>query len=519
MISKKAILFFLLLLSCTVQAQLKDSLLVNQNSFYNDIGVQLFETPLFFTSHNLSDFTQTQIDFEQKLMPFKRVQTAEKATKYSFSTHGIFNIKPRLRLFGNFIYNQIREDGLGYNLTTERTENQNVLSPNYFFAPKKGNWEIQNYNLNGGASYQLENNILLGATVFYINSKNYRKIDPRPQVALSKYGGELHGGYVYKDHRVFGSVGMSKKTETGDIDYVDDTQNAPAYPETFTTFSSGYGRVVFNSSYNKYIYNTIDKNFGLGYQFQNERNSLGVTYKFNKSMEDLYRKDANGNVYIQKDLKQYRYRFYSNTAKLNYYHDGASKDYKLQLEYSAGQGDNFSVAENGQNYRMNLDRLQLSSGIIKKENDRVIYNFELIGAYAKHKYIDLLGNTNKKLNTLEIQAVFNKDLFVNEKNKLNLEFGVNYYVALNEDLVYVPTSSNTSFADNVIIPDHAYDSTSKLQSNIVANYYIKLPKKKTLQLFINYKTLTALDNKHLEYYANLNTKASTYFNGGISINY
>jgi hypothetical protein len=519
MISKKSLLFFLLLMSCGVQAQLTDSLLVKQNSFYNDIQVRLFETPLFFTSENLSDFTQTQIDFEQKSMPFKRVQTAEESTKYTFSTQGVFNLKPRLRLFGNFVFNEMIENDLGYNFSTQRTEEQNILSPNYFFAPKKGNWEIQKYYLNGGLSYQLESNILLAATVFYTNSKNYRKIDPRPRIALSHYGGELHAGYVYQSHRVFGSVGIAKKTETTDIIYVDSDLNAPAYPETFTTFSSGYGRVVFNSTYNKYIFNTIDKNFGLGYQYQKDRNSLNLGYKFNKSMEDFYGKDANNEIYIDDALIQYRYRFFSNTAKLNYYHDGELKDYKVQLEYKSSQGDNFSVAENGQNFRMNLDRFQFNSGIIKKEQDRVLYNFELNAAYAKHKYIDLLGSTNKKLNTLEIQTIFNKDVFVNEKNKLNLEFGVKYYVALNEDLVYVPVSSNTSFASNVIIPDHAYDSTSKLQSNIVANYYIKLPKKKTLQLFMNYRTLTALDAKHMQYTADLNTKASTYFNGGISINY
>ncbi|WP_306351947.1 DUF6850 family outer membrane beta-barrel protein [Flavobacterium sp. '19STA2R22 D10 B1'] len=519
MTSKKVILFFILLISCALQAQLTDSLSIKENSFYNDVQVNLWKNPLFYTSQYINDFTLTQIDFKEKKLALKRVQTAEKTQEYTFSTQGVFNINPRLRLFGEFVFNRTNEYDLGYNFTTKRTENQNVLSPNYFYAPKKGNWEIQNYNLNGGFSYQFENNLLLGATVFYKNGKSFRTIDPRPEIISIDYGGEIHFGYTYQKHSIYTSIGISKRTENQGILYVNEYQNAPVYPETFTRFSSGYGRVIFNSSYTKYLFNTIDKNFGLGYQYKEGRNSINMAYQYNKSMESTYRRNNKGYIYVANELKQFMYRIVSHTAQLNYFHDGNEIDYKMSLDYDRQKGDNYSVIENGQNYRMNLDRFTFNSGIIKKIDHRVLYSFELQASYIKHKYIDLLGSTDKRLSTLEIEASFNKDIFLHKKNKLNLEFSVAHYSALDEKLKIVPLTANTSFSDNVIIPDHAYDVTSKLRSSMMAQYFYNLSKTKTLRFFANYSTLVALGDQYKNYATPFNTKESTYLNAGISIIY
>ncbi|MBN9285436.1 MULTISPECIES: DUF6850 family outer membrane beta-barrel protein [unclassified Flavobacterium] len=520
MTSKKVIFYFILLVSCAANAQLTDSLSVQQNLFYNDVQQHFWKNPLFYTTQHLNDFTLTQIDFSQKNLNLKRVQTADRTTQYSFSTQGIYNVKPRLRLFGGFTFNKIAEKGLGYNFSTQRTENQNVLSPNYFFAPKKGDWDIQNYNLDGGFAYQFDSNILLGAKAFYKNGKSYRTIDPRPEIQQSNYGGELQTGYNFNNNSLFVSAGIAKKTETSNITYVNDAQNAPAYPETFTRFASGYGRIIFNSSYNRYIFNTIDKNFGFGYQYQNSRNKVSATYKYNKSLESFYRKNARGYVYIDDELKMYMYRVIAHTGELNYFYDGEKVDYKAAFGYERQKGDNFSVIENGQNYRMNLDIFTFSNGVIKKDKDRVVYAFELGANYIKHKYIDLLGNTDKLLNTLEIQTSFNKDILAKEKNKINLSVGVKYYMALDEKLVFIPiSSSNTSFADNVIRPDQAFDATSKLQSNIMAQYFYSLSKTKKLRIFANYNTLVALGDQYKTYTTDFNTTESSYFNGGISIIY
>ncbi len=520
MTSKKVLFYFILLVSCAVQAQLTDSLSVPQNVFYNDIRQQFWKNPLFYTTQHLNDFTLTQIEFSQKNLNLKRVQTADKTTQYRFSTQGIYNVKPRLRLFGGFTFDKSSEKGLGYNFSSQRTENQNVLSPNYFFAPRKGNWDNQEYNLDGGLAYQFDNNILLGAKAFYKNGKNYRTNDPRPEIELSHYGGEIQTGYHFRNNSLIVFAGMAKKTETDNITYVNDAANAPAYPETFTRFSSGYGRIIFNSSYTRYIFNTIDKNFGFGYQYQNNRNSWNATYRYNKSLESFYGRNVRGYVYIDDALKQFMYRVVSHTTDLNYFYDGTENDYKIRFGYEKQKGDNFSVVENGQNYRMNLDIFSFNSGVIKKDKKRVVYSLEFGANYMRHKYVDLLGSTDKRLNTLELSASFTKDLLSKEKNTLNLALGIQHYQALDESLLFIPiSSSNLSFADNVIKPDQAYDATSKLRSNIMLQYQYSLSKTKKLRIFADYNTLVAIGDQYKTYTTDYNTTTSTYFNTGISIIY
>jgi len=519
MTSIKRILFFMLLVSSAVNAQLADSLFLKENSFYLPLQENLWETPLFFTTQKLADFTQTQIDFTHKNNPIKRVQSADKVTEYGFQTQGIFNIKPKLRLFGDFRYTKSIEKGIGYNLSSGRTEEQNVLAPNYFFAPKKGNWENQTYALNGGFSYEFNNHILLSALAFYENGKMFRTIDPRPQITSSNYGGEIQTGYALKNHHVFGSVGFYRNTEKLSILYVDDTQNAPVYQETFTRFSSGYGRIIFNSSYSSNI--TIDRNtnFGGGYQYQNNRNSFSVAYKYNKSMDDFYGRDGNGKIYVDKDLIEFKYKVVSHATKINYFFDGEKFDYKLLLKYTKDQGDNYSVAERGQNYRMNLEKITFETGLIKKENDRVLYSFEIAANYNRHKYVDLLGLTQKKLNTIEIEASLNRDVIALKKNKLNLQIYFQNYTALDEAFLFSSITNGNYFAENVIIPDHGFDVTSKLQSRLLAQHFITLPKNRTLRIFVDYATLIILDKKYEDYIANFETKNNSFFNAGISINY
>ena len=516
---KQRLLLLMLCGSFAVQAQLTDSIAVNQNTFYRPFETALWETPLFYTSQQLHDYTQTQLDFRQADRHFKRVQTAAKTSEIRFLTKGIFNIQPRLRLFGDFEFRNTTEQELGYNLSTERTEYQNVLSPNYFFAPKKGDWKIQHYTLDGGFTYAFRNGLLLGATAVYRTGKHYRIVDPRPEIVAARYGATLHGGYVLGKHRIFAAAGMGKNTETATIMYVQDAQNAPAYPETFTRFSSGYGRVLFNSSFNSYIYNTIDRNLATGYQFQNARNSLSVRYKYDKSLQDFYRKNAEGQVLIDDAQIAYRYRVVTHKTAAQYFHDGAQRDYNVQLSYEQQQGDNFSVAEDGQNFRKNLDRASLTAGIIHKQQQRVAYAAEFGIVYSKHAYIDLLGSTDKRLNTIETQLSVNRDVWANAANRLNIEVQGSYYFATDQNLSFVPAASNTSFADNVIFPDHAYDVTAKCVPRMAVHYYISLPKTKTLRIFADYSANIAVGDRYLSYYNNLDTKSSSIFNMGIAINY
>ncbi|AWM12430.1 hypothetical protein DI487_00080 [Flavobacterium sediminis] len=515
--------FFLLVVflfvGCAVQAQLTDTIAVKQNTFYNYFKTGLWETPLFYTQQNIKNYTITQVEYSQQNLNLKRVQTAEKTARYTFSTEGIYNLNPQTRFFGDVRFSKYFEKQVGYTFSSERTNDQNVLSPNYFYAPRKGNWEHQNYWLQGGFSHHFKNNILLSTKVFGDYKKSFRNVDPRPQIIYGHYGGELSLGYKAGKHSLILNGKLSRKKENTTIVYMDDYLNAPVYTETFTRFSTGYGRIVFDDSYRSHIDLFTDKGFGIGYQFSQEKWNVNTTYRYNKTMTDFYGKDGNGNVYLNEESIRYKYRTINHTVTTNAFIKGQNKDYSIALSLKKQQGDNFSVLEQGQNYRMNIDKLSLNSGMIKTKNNITLYCFEAGIDVSQQKYVDLLGSTQKKLTDLVIHTDFNTDLSINEKDKINFKAGLNYYTALKEELLVVKLSSENLFLDNVVIPDHAYDVTDKLGSVIMLNYYHKLPNKKELRIFGRWDSLVALNSNYTKYYAALNTSANNNFNLGLAIIY
>lgn len=509
----------MLLMGCAAQAQLHDSISVTKNTYYQNSYSDLELNPLFSSGLKLNNFTQTQVDYQTKQLNFKRVQTAEKINNYRFSSRGVYNYDSKTRVFGSFDFVKQEEEGLGFNFSSQRTEDQMVLAPNYFYAPKKGNWDNQYYNIKGGFAYTFDNNISIGAVINYKNGKNYRKIDPRPQITQHKIGGVGFIGYKFRNHSLILNGGLERERETSDITYVDKYQNAPVYEETYTKFSTGYGRILFNPSYTKYLQQGLDKKSGIGYQYQDKKQLFNVSYAYSHYLNDFYVKDGNSEVFFDSKNIAYKYRILSHEVVGSYKYDGEQLDLKADLGFKTSQTDNFSVIENGQNYRGTTDQLTFNAGVIKNRGDKTLYAIEMGAVYSENKFIDLLAYANKSVNYLDVHASVNADVLHNAKNKINIKLVLSNYVALKENLIFSSTTSNTTFAERVIFQDHAFDVTTKMAASAHVNYDVKLNKNKNLRLFADYQTLMATGHQYETYYKDLNTKVNQNINFGIAIIY
>lgn len=505
----------------TLVAQTQDSIRIKENGFYDTYELQLRHAPLLMVHTPLSNYTQTQLDATHKSLNFKRVQTAERINQINFSTQGIFNIDPTLRLFGGISIHRTREYDLGYNASAERTEFQNVLSPNYFLAPKKGDWNNQSYQVFGGVTKSFYKNFLVGATVTYNNSKMTRDTDPRPELTIHQIGGTAHAGYQWHGHTLFGFLGLDRETQTNGIMYVNALNNSSAFPETYIRFSSGYGRIVNNNSFNNHLYRTLTQKGGGGYQYQWNKNQVNATYSYAKSMKDLYNKDENNNIYLENNLISFKYRTVTHDLGINYYHNGTTHDFYANAKYTTAQGDNYSVIENGQNYRSQQNFVHLNTALIKQRNQRIEYHLALQATYSNQRFTDLLGYTDKKINALEAQIIAGRDLFQSQDHlrKFYVEAGVGAYQPVMENLVHNPISNSTLFKDGVLMPDHAYDVTTRFQSTLKLNYRFHLQRNRTLNIFANYQATTALGNDYQKYDALLNTQHNHLVQAGISISY
>lgn len=503
----------------TLQAQTADSIALRSNGYYAIIEEQLYDSPLLFTGQNLGNFTQTQLDFQHEDLRFKRVQTAEKLNHYHFRTSGIYNFDPSLRVFGSLQFRKTDEEQVGYTLSHERTHYQEVLTPNYFIAPQKGDWNNQHYQLAGGVTKAFSDHYLLGGSVNYTTEKYIRTVDPRPQTSLHDLGGNLHLGLQFDAHRIYGYAGLRQKTETSSISYVNQWNNAPAYPETYTRFSSGYGRLVYSNTYSNYIFRTLYQRLGAGYHYQNEQQQFYLNYAYEKGMKDLYARDANGNVYINEDLISHKYRTITYSADANYIWHTAHRSYKAQLRWKDLTGDNYSVLEQGQNYRATQQAVGATIGTLSKANGRTHYRLEMYTDYNQNRYIDLLGYTDKKVNSLTSGFILGSDVYFHPTKRVYLEGDLGFYKALDEGLIYNPTTTNNYFANGVIFPDHAYDANSRLQASLLARFSMQLPKQRELGIFANYTAWSALGNAYRRFAPELNTQTSSQFQLGLTITY
>ncbi len=500
-----------------VSAQVQDSIFVPKNQLYAPQYLKIWENPIQYSDYHFGDFTETELSATIKENNLKRAQVAESSNQFEFKTQGIFNINENLRLLGGFDYQFVTEKDLGFNLSNGRTEDQFVLNPHYIFVPKKAHWESQKYKVNAGVSYNISN-FDMGATIDYKNENSFRKSDPRPAINTADYSGKIFLGYHLQKHQLSIFGGLGRKTDTYDLDFVDASLGSPANQDYFVRFSDGYGRLIYFSHYDDFNYKTIDKNFGAGYAYRGEKNYFTINYSYSKSMETLYGQNADGYTYFNDALAQMKYRLIHYETDANYWYKGDKMEYFTHLNFQSITGDNYSLTEMGQNYRMTLDKLTFSNYLIWKDAEKTKLGIGLEAAYSDFSAIDLLGITHKYVKSLDLNLKVNKDIFYTSTQKINVEVGAQSYFPLSESLTYNPASSTQIFYDNVIRKDYYFDKTTKIGPKIGIQFFQKVRAKTDLKIFTNFASLFST-NSVLKDNTDYNGNPNLVFNAGISLYY
>lgn len=513
---KKGVILLILMASCAMRAQLADSISVNTSTFYQGIEDNLYHSPLSVAHLHLNDFTATGILFQHKNLGIRRVQSPALVNTYQFQTHGIYNISPKLRLFGKFKFDKYFEQNVKYNLSSERTEQDFVLTPNYFYAPKGGDWENQSFHLKGGLSYKLTHQLWLGAVIQYKNKESYRTIDPRPRIKIAEYAGQFHLGYQFKKHLVSLKAGAAVNRLTGNIMYVDDSQNAPAYPQTFTRFSSGYGRSLFNSSYPNYLTKDDFRLAGLAYRLKGKEYSFFTTYDYQRNTEKFYHRTGTGYVFYDEENVEYKYRNTLHKFRLNYYLHHQTNRYHLRIGYKNQKGENFSVRDQGQNFQSKENHYSLHVAMLKQNDQRLQMDASFQLNYLQKEFIDLLGYTHKKINAIDLKTQINRDLYQSTQHTFNLGVLLEAYLPVKDYLETRPLAEDATFIEEVVMPDHAFDITSYIQPGLTTNYTLKFQEKWNIRFFVNYRMMRFLDNSYRAYFSGNHNQ---YVTSGFVITY
>lgn len=518
--------FFLILFSCIsnyLKGQEKDSISLHKLDFFTPLENKLWENPLFIKELPIVNYTQTGLYYShQNQSKLKRVQSAELTSKIVFFTKGIYRFN-KIHLFGEVSTQRSYEKNLQYNLTSNRNNTDFILTPHYYFTPRKGKWENQHYNIKGGIASVLLKKIDIAATVNYTTEKFFRTIDPRPEITNLNYGGKIQLGTSIKNHQVYGILGFDKQTTSVEIVYLND---GLVNQEAKMAFSLGYGYIINDplpsgnsSARNEDAFITkTDKIFGGGYIYKTEDKLFNIQYKYNRELENFY-EDLRGNREVpgsRDGIKIAQHRILSHNISAIYLQNKADKTIQFLINYNNAVGDNYNLlALKGQTFKQKNQQVKLQGGYLKKNKSHILFDISTEAVLNKFRVKDFVTQVDKEITTLTLKSSISKDIAKNKNTTWNGKFTAGYYYPLQESLI-TPSTSNI-FIDNVVLPDHGYDVLSKLFLGLNIYSDIQLKKSDFIRIYSKFYNWIGLNRPKVYPKENLSNQLNLQL--GILFNY
>lgn len=514
----RALLLIFFFSAITAQAQ--DSIFVSSHLTDLQVKNQIFAYPIVYTNSYIKDFTFTELSYEHRQNEFARTQTANEINTFQFLAQGYFTTKSKWKLFGDLSIRKKEEKNLGWILSDDRTEEQEVLMPHYFFVPRKGDWTSQQYDINGGISKEITSKISLAAKASFNAGKYSRNVDPRPQIISRKLMGELQLGYQLAErHKIFVFANYATTDKDYSYIYKDKHLNFESNPDTYLRFNTGYGRIVnyFKSNYNnttRFLYKDITTKTGLGYTFSTKNSNFTALYYNQKSNNDFYT-----SVFGTEDQARFKYETTTNHAELFVLYKWNQKELKSTFKYDSSTSINYDVQSKGHNYKSALNTINWLTSISKKTNTKIDYLYGLNVNYQQNNYNDILATSNMDINSVNTGIFGSKD-FAFTTSKINATVNFNMYFALPSKLDYYDTSggTNTTFFNEVIIHDYAVSTTNYFSPGLRLEYSYPVKNNKTVVFFTNFKEKIAL-KKQNDYNAIINTNTTYWIQCGVQLNY
>lgn len=503
-------------------AQENDSIKVTSNEAEQFIKDLNWELPIATHSLPIKDYTHTGIYFNHKNNQFTRKQTAEETNRYGFLSEGLYTTENGYKIFGTINLEKFTEKNLSWNLSDERTDEQQVLSPQYFYVPRAADWDNQRYLIRGGVSKNFGKMTLAAKAELNVN-KMARKLDPRPEIKNNQLVGEIQAAYEIMDgHQLFVLGAYGRKDKDFSIVYKNRNLDVEAYPETYLRYMAGYGRVINNPLRNKidnekslyqHFTRNISSKIGGGYQFSSDNTRLILGYNYQENQQRMYdskTKEDKFFIYVWDINEQFVYANFMTTFDNN--------TMNARLDFSRKDGENYDVSIGGMNYQNRLQNANLDVNLANRDQSKMNYFIGFKSSYNQNKYYDALAIYTMKIKSLDVGVYGNKDVMLNNKSKINIGLAFNYYALLDSYFDYTKMTgiNEDTFYNNVASYDYAYNTTDHLDASTSIRFILPIKNNKTIELYTQLKGIFATNKSN---FTRINTDNTYWMNFGIQLNY
>lgn len=388
---------------------------------------------------------------------YRLAQAAPVQQDIFFKTEGTRQLG-RYLLSGYFGYTHTLQDSVGYTLRY----GINDPDPYYFYAYKKGNWQVGQYRLQAQVSRPfLNDKLLAGAGIRYQTVNAWRSNDPRPE--QFNYHTDMEAGLHYRlspRHSIGLGGSITSRKKESSVQYRNkDYQLSMAYPEYVKRIQYGYG-------FEDRASNSELKSTGRGYGWQ------GV-YQGKFRIGEVTAKG--GYSYLGSDYKGDSTRYFPKGRYGSFYEDRwnaqllwqyrrQQQAYMIEAVYIHHLGRDFNEFLQTNNYVYAFETIQLRPSF-QYYRDSVL-QFELGLDLALTDLFRADGNAGVVTDYQYAEAAVQGAWYFRTGKKGWLKTGLTAGIRTAVSPVLTLPSQVSSFVQNVIIADYYYYDATVFKAGV-----------------------------------------------------
>ncbi|MET0394341.1 MAG: DUF6850 family outer membrane beta-barrel protein [Chitinophagaceae bacterium] len=415
----------------------------------------------------ISNYMTLNAGYRQTGGAYRQAQEAPRQRDLSFFTEGMRRTGKYL-VSGSFVYTHTLQDSVSYTLRYGLTNPQ----PYYFFAYRKGNWQVGQYRLQGSVSRAfLREKLHAGLSVKYNTINAWRSNDPRPE--QFSYNMHIDAGLLYRflPKHAAGVSGSIIRTNTENtVEYRNkDYQMSLAFPEYVTRIQYGYGfedrisTAPLKSNTTGYGWQAVYKGsfaFGevavkggytsLESKIEGAATALLPTGKYGEFYEDSW------NAALYWDYQRQRNRF------------------SLLAEYTNHLGRDFNQFLQANNYVYSFEQLRLQPLFTHIKDNKPRYELGLDLRLSDLFRAD--GNAGTLADYLQAQAGVSAAWFAHFPGRQLLKTTIAAAYRQSIDPLYTSPVQQSVFISSVIAHDYYYFSADTWRADLSLLYSIPVKK-------------------------------------------
>ncbi|ATA86415.1 hypothetical protein CGC50_04100 [Capnocytophaga gingivalis] len=449
------------------------------------------QTPIFLTEIPVKNFTLSSVYLNHQEGNLRLGQQPKEQTDFGLQSYGFYKHK-EIRFLGRLNMQRIYQRNKAWNLSEGEVQANGLMpDPHYFAVSRPAPWVNQQYNIFGGVSLPLYQQVWSLSLSTHINyEEKFRETyDPRPKTSHN----ELHFAAqtalrIFPKHKIAlsGEYGFNKMVDK--MKFADENGQKPLNLTKYNRWQLGYGNFQLSSSSNNKRKNDY-YGFALGYHY------TGLQHKF--LVEGSYRNTLTHTFLNANDSESdldIIARLYEDTfmAKAHYLNQ-LKEDQVLSLSIIASQREasNRLVMRQGRSYRSYQEDITFSANLLKNigtTTRELAFEAVYQGAYQK----DIIAKTLTDHSTLALSLLWAKEyevdtFLVRPTVKGTVIFPL-YNKLINQNTDYHKPYSESDYAartlrlfyEEVVYPDHEFFHTTRYQFSLGTDLKKRLSKQTLL---------------------------------------